>query len=236
MSCIFVGNTAGTGAAFASADADGFEIMNCAIVDNHAGAGSAGLSFDAGPAVFENCILWGNTPGQITSGEPFAAPAYSCVQGGLLGIGNINADPLFARNPDPGADRQWGTSDDDYGDLHLRPNSPAIDAGNPAFVLGTENRDLDGELRIWAGAAGGAGRVDMGVDEFGSFGFGDLDCDQRIDNLDIDAFVLAISDAGAYAALHPRCDARLADVNGDGRADNFDVDQFVECLVTGGCP
>jgi len=42
--------------------------------------------------------------------------------------GNISAEPFFIRNASPGADGTWGTMDDDYGDLRLRPTSPCIDA------------------------------------------------------------------------------------------------------------
>ena len=50
--------------------------------------------------------------------------------------------------PDDGGDG-WGTGDDDYGDLRLRPLSPAIDAGfNVAVVF-----DLDGNPRIVDGNA-----------------------------------------------------------------------------------
>ena len=41
----------------------------------------------------------------------------------------VGVDPGFVRNPSPGADGVWGTADDDYGDMRLRPLSPAIDAG-----------------------------------------------------------------------------------------------------------
>lgn len=61
---------------------------------------------------------------------------------------------------------------------------------------------------------------------------GDLNCDGAINNLDVDSFVLALSDAETYAALFPDCDRAAADTNGDGRADNFDIDPFVECLLS----
>ncbi|MBL8879699.1 MAG: hypothetical protein JNG88_11320 [Phycisphaerales bacterium] len=65
---------------------------------------------------------------------------------------------------------------------------------------------------------------------------GDMNCDGRINNFDIDGFVIAISDPAAYAATYPDCLATNADVNGDGRINNFDVTGFVACLEAGTCP
>ncbi|MGE0479298.1 MAG: alpha-amylase family glycosyl hydrolase [Phycisphaerae bacterium] len=64
---------------------------------------------------------------------------------------------------------------------------------------------------------------------------GDLDCDGAVNNFDIDAFVLALTDAAGYAAAHPACDARNADLNGDGAVNAFDIDPFVVHLG-GGAP
>ncbi|MGE0480859.1 MAG: PQQ-binding-like beta-propeller repeat protein [Phycisphaerae bacterium] len=65
---------------------------------------------------------------------------------------------------------------------------------------------------------------------------GDLNCDGLVNNFDIDPFVLALADAGAYAATYPDCDISSADMNGDGAVNNFDIDPFVACLSGGGCP
>jgi len=70
--------------------------------------------------------------------------SYSLIEGGWVGEGNLDADPLFVRNPSPGDDGTWGTADDDYGDLRLRANSPAVNAGNNA-LLPADAADLDGD-------------------------------------------------------------------------------------------
>ena len=49
---------------------------------------------------------------------------------------------------DAGADTLWGSADDDYGDLHLKATSPAIDAGNNAGVTAGTTLDLDGHRRF----------------------------------------------------------------------------------------
>ncbi|MGE0480376.1 MAG: agmatine deiminase family protein, partial [Phycisphaerae bacterium] len=64
---------------------------------------------------------------------------------------------------------------------------------------------------------------------------GDLNCDGVVNNFDIDAFVLALTDPGAYALAYPLCSAQLADLDGSGVVNNFDIDPFVVCL-TAGCP
>jgi hypothetical protein len=46
-------------------------------------------------------------------------------------------------------------------DLHARPTSPAVDAGDPAFVAGVNELDFDGQPRLRNG------RVDIGADEVG---------------------------------------------------------------------
>lgn len=64
---------------------------------------------------------------------------------------------------------------------------------------------------------------------------GDANCDGRLDNFDIDAFVLALVDAAAYRTAMPTCDPTTADIDRDGRITNFDIDPFVTCLVSGSC-
>ncbi|MGE0479301.1 MAG: hypothetical protein AB7Q17_02395 [Phycisphaerae bacterium] len=62
---------------------------------------------------------------------------------------------------------------------------------------------------------------------------GDMNCDDVLDNFDIDAFIAALINPPAYAILYPGCDRNRADANGDGVVDNFDIDPFV-ALLTGG--
>lgn len=65
---------------------------------------------------------------------------------------------------------------------------------------------------------------------------GDLNCDGAVNNFDIDAFVLALTNPAGYAATYPDCELTHADINQDGLVNNFDIDPFVNCLVGGGCP
>ena len=59
---------------------------------------------------------------------------------------------------------------------------------------------------------------------------GDLNCDGKIDFDDIDPFVLALSDKGAYQAQYPNCLWLNADCNKDGHVNFDDVDPFVSLI------
>ncbi len=60
---------------------------------------------------------------------------------------------------------------------------------------------------------------------------GDLNCDGAVDFLDINPFVLAISDPGGYAIQYPDCNILAGDINGDGRVDFLDINPCVELLT-----
>ena len=62
---------------------------------------------------------------------------------------------------------------------------------------------------------------------------GDCNCDGFVNVFDIDAFVLALTDAQQWAATYS-CDIRNCDCNCDGSVNVFDIDPFVQCL-TGDC-
>jgi hypothetical protein len=49
------------------------------------------------------------------------------------------------------------------GDGHLRPDSPCVNAGDPAGVPPAPSTDIDGDVRPFGG------RVDIGADEFAGF-------------------------------------------------------------------
>ncbi len=60
---------------------------------------------------------------------------------------------------------------------------------------------------------------------------GDCNCDGVINAFDIDAFVLALTDAEQYATQYPDCPLANADANGDGVVNVFDIDPFVQLLT-----
>ncbi len=59
---------------------------------------------------------------------------------------------------------------------------------------------------------------------------GDLNCDGDVDFGDINAFVLALSNPGAYAATYPGCPFENRDINGDDVFDFADINAFVALL------
>jgi outer membrane protein assembly factor BamB len=135
------------------------EVTHCTFASNVAafkGNALAGSPTHAVNIIISNCILWDNG-NEIYSGS--IKVTYSDVCGGWVGEGNIDADPMFTRNPNDGGDG-WGVGDnDDFGDLHLRPGSPCINAGDP-YLIAKGLMDIDSQPRVMGQ------RVDMGADEF----------------------------------------------------------------------
>ena len=125
------------------------ELVNCTLSGNVAGNNGGGIYSDTRTLALTNCILWANTAvngSQIYNFDSSVSVFHSNIQGGLMENGNIDADPLFVRNPSPGLDGMWGTDDDDYGDLQLQAGSPCIDAGdNTAVPYDTADLDNDSD-------------------------------------------------------------------------------------------
>lgn len=102
----------------------------------------------------------------------------------------------------------------------LSSSSPAIDSG---FLFEQRDLDFDGSNRV-VGT-----RIDIGAQEYNGNVLGDVNCDNRFDNFDIDAFVLLITDITSYRDSFS-CETN-GDINQDGIVNFFDIDPFVE-LVT----
>ncbi|MFC1890153.1 nitrous oxide reductase family maturation protein NosD [Thermodesulfobacteriota bacterium] len=146
--CVVTGNSAGGnksrgGGIFS--DYSFTMITNCTISNNGAEESGGGIFLGSLGLWMTNSILWGNCAlsGQeiyLNTGLPVVT--YSDVNGGFLGKGNIDEDPLFAGE----------------GDFHLSPDSPCVDAGRPRPIfndtcfppsMGTARNDM--------GAYGGPG-------------------------------------------------------------------------------
>ncbi len=161
--CTFSGNSANSGGGFFN-DAGNPTLTNCTFTANSATNDGGGLlNYVRGDgSTLANCIFWGNTAPDGSQIGGSATATYSCVQGGWPGVGNIDADPMFADAD--GADDVPGTADDD---VRLEDGSPCVNAGNDEALPGEVTTDFEGDDRIWNC------RVDMGVDETSSIG---LDC------------------------------------------------------------
>lgn len=148
IQCQLVGNDAGNGGSAAFVSGGAILIANCALFDNHdVVAGSVFLGDVGSHTTVAGSILWNQT-GTVFAGEGELLVAYCDVQGGFEGEGNIDADPAFLLEPSPGDDFEWGTDDDEYGDLQLQAGSPCIDAGDNTAVPDEATFDALGNPRF----------------------------------------------------------------------------------------
>jgi len=185
---VFSGNSAYWGVGVHVRETGLKTITNATFSGNVAsltGGGALTLSQQDAEVVMRNSVLWGNPSGSVTAATGSVTIYNSDVQGsGGSGSGtsfwsmwvhdggnNIDADPLFARNPSLGGDGVWGGSDDDYGDLRLRAGSPAVDAGSNGYVPGGVATDAADSPRFVRGDGtpipplGSVIPVDMGAYE-----------------------------------------------------------------------
>jgi len=142
-------------------------VLNCTVAANDPRESEL---FDEG--LVENCVIAANANGVLGRGL-VPTVRYSLVENEIVpGEGNISADPLFVVRPDPGFDKQWGTIDDNYGDVRLAESSPAIDAGDTFAYPGWPPVDFGGMPRFADDVGtpdtglGGPPVIDMGAFEF----------------------------------------------------------------------
>ncbi|NLF32145.1 MAG: LEPR-XLL domain-containing protein [Planctomycetes bacterium] len=207
-SVIASNRASGYGGGVCSADTFGDKpvvtLINCTVAANGSEDDRAGIMNIRGTLALANTIVAFNTietsHGQISG----SSTESHCL---------IGDAPLFVRDPSIGPDGVWGTSDDDPGDLRLRPGSAAIDAGDTALAVDAEGSplayDVAGGIRV-QGA-----RVDIGACEFPRVS-GDANDDGAVD---LDDFALLKSHFGASPAAWA-----IGDFDGSGTVD---LDDFV---------
>jgi len=124
-------------------------LNNCTIIGNSASTYGGGVD-GSSDGVLNNCIVFfNNAPANANyfrgSFNAYGSVNYCCtIPFSTNGIDNITNDPTFVNAA--------------AGDYHLQSNSPCINAGNNAYVSGTN--DLDGNPRIKGGT------VDAGAYEY----------------------------------------------------------------------
>ena len=163
-------------------------VTNSTLSGNSASRFGGGiLNFHAGTLTVANSTLGGNTAS--SGGGIYSSSAELTVTNSIVALNTafsdpdvrgsaappsgfhlIGTDPMFVRNPSAGTDGIWGTADDDFGDLRLRFDSPAIDAGDPSFdpdaFEPSLTTDQGGNPRILDGDDNGSEIVDLGAYEY----------------------------------------------------------------------
>ncbi len=144
-------------------------LEHLTLVDNDYGI----TSYEGGKPVIRNSILWNNRYSDLFQCQA----AYSCVQRGATGLGNISADPWFA--------------DPDSGDYHLMStqgcyeptteswvtdavDSPCINAGDPNDPVEAEPSPNGNRVNM-----GAYGRTAQASQGFRSAGQGTVPMDKR---------------------------------------------------------
>jgi len=239
-SCTVSGNSAwgDGGGVYGSAS-----LTNCTVSGNSARGDGGGMY---GGGTLTNCIVWDNAGGSVL-GEHIA---YSCIEGETVwpGDGNINLDPLFVQpgrwedcgaagqpgcvdyqwDPDTGEATAWHRWVSDY---HLRPGSPAVDAGTSDGAPAT---DIDGNLRpCWNG-------IDMGAYEYcgetppvhtQQFRRGDSNADGATDISDAITILNYL-----FLGMNRMPCQQAGDANDDGILDGSDAMYELLFLFQGGMP
>ena len=168
--CLIVGNCVSEPDAVAVCCSDSSaSFINCTIADNCSGAQGVGLAVVDSNVTVVNSIVWNNGGSAVVcEGSGVLSIQNSAIEGAWPGPGNIDSDPLFARDGD------WSNADDagavwTAGDYHLRSSagrwdptgeiwvldeavSPCIDAGDSDTSVADEPEPNGG--RINAGAYG----------------------------------------------------------------------------------
>jgi len=152
VNCLFSGNqsTGGGSAVYLQGDNGGINptLINCTVAGNR----NAGIHSNSTPAI-SNCIVWGNGGTAVMGSAVFTN---SLIQGANPGGSNLNGT-LLSNNPLFFNQISAASAPTTAGDYRLQPASPAIDAGDNAFLAGITT-DLYGNTRQ-------LGTVDMGVYE-----------------------------------------------------------------------
>jgi hypothetical protein len=213
---VFVGNVAArSGGAVRNDPAAALVMVNCSLAANAAPSGAAVAA--AADVLLSNCVLAQDAPAIAALRAGVVTVQHGLLPGGWTGPGAHNLDgmPMLVREPHPGADRRWGTEDDDFGDVALRAGSPGVDAGGNDAVPPRLEHDVLGLPRY--------------VDDPAA-----PDCPQR----GASCGRLPIVDMGAFEV---QAEARVpADLSGDGMVDGFDLALLLggwgRCPMHRGCP
>ncbi len=176
-------------------------VTNSTIAFNENRSGVAIEATGSATVAINNSIVFGNFITSLGPGAPDVpqvgtttetatlTASFSIIEGGFSGAGNLDIDPLFIQDADPG-DGTWETDEDNnFGNLRLRTASPAIDAGDNMVLIDQTGTlpDTAADLPLDAGrrprlediadvddtGLGGAPVIDIGAFEFSALVFRD---------------------------------------------------------------
>ena len=234
--CLFSGNIASRGGAIYNYCSNSLPTFtNCTFSGNSASEESSVIHnrTDCTPTLI-NCIVWHNSSvgTAISSG---CTVAYSNIQGGWPGEGNINLEPLFANlgywadvnDPNIVVESNQPNAGWVAGDYHLKSQAGRWDPNSRSWVVdditsscidaGDPNSDWTSELwphgkRINLGIYGGTAQASMSLSEVGDIR--DLNNDDSI----------TWEDVSLLAATWDSHDVPLSeDLDRDGVVDSNDL-------------
>jgi parallel beta-helix repeat protein len=210
------------------AEAGSITATNCTIADNIADVRGGAIFCGSANITLENCIVWNNDPDEIAG--PTVVAAFSDIRTAWPGVGNINADPLFAQvgywelnnTPQDVNDDLWID-----GDYHLKSQagrwheatqtwirdsvtSPCIDGGNPGWPAADESQPNGDRLNM--GAYGGTAQASLSP--IGWRTIADLTNDMKADLRDLDVLVSYWLQTGEFLP---------ADLDRNGTVDLYDL-------------
>ena len=224
-------------------------IANSTLSGNAAAFNGGGI-IDAGTITINNSVLAGNSARSTPDVHIYSTLAGSNNligdgsgqtdllhghHGNLVGTSANPIDPRFVEAPSDGGDG-WGddpdtpavdeSANDDYGDLRLRADSPAVDAGGSGFIP-ADTYDLDGDGKTAEPVPfdrGGNARVEGAAVDMGAYEYtvvlelpGDLNSDGTVNSNDLD---IVRANWGATVFPGSLLDG---DPTGDGKVNSDDL-------------
>jgi len=166
--CVFIRNTANNGGGTYGGLNYHVVLNNCTFAGNTVTYRGGGIHGGDRGLIANNCISWHNTPTDLYD----VTAVFSCSPDAVQGVDGCTTNaPLFV---------DWENDN-----LQLLANSPAIDTGSNALMVGAT--DLDGIPRPLDGDADGTATVDMGGYEFIS-ALADTDSDGLADATEINTY------------------------------------------------
>jgi photosystem II stability/assembly factor-like uncharacterized protein len=138
-------------------------LTNVTITENSALMSGGGIFCRRGDLGLRNSIVWNNSPTSFDLKFGSIEAVFSNIQGGLIGKGNIDTQPLFA----------------DTIHYYLNEDSPSIDSGDPDTLFNDEEDPGNPNFALWP--AFGTLRNDMGA--YGGHGkYKKISSDMNLDN------------------------------------------------------